>query len=120
MVWRFAVRSARASQRSYTDLHKDLLNLKYKPNALGSVDYFRTAKEIQASVSDLGNGNSISDGHIMSIAETAFTNSGHDKNSIAKVRPAPTIVFDTVFGQAVRINTVFRIRIRTPDVFVAS
>ena len=80
------VKTAAKSQKGYAVLSRELLDLKYVPNALGAVDYFKHAKEIQANIADLAIPNTVvSDTHVMTLAETAFMISGHDANNVSRI-----------------------------------
>ena len=69
-------------------LCRKLLDLKCKPNALGPVQCFKDCKMIQASVAALSIGRKIDDGHVMSLAEQAFVECGHDKTNVSQIATA--------------------------------
>lgn len=62
------------------------LNL-YQPNSIGASTYFATVEEIKSNVRQLAMpGVTISDEHIMALAEAAFKKKGHDTTSIARIQ----------------------------------
>ena len=82
---RTKVVSESATTRDYASLLRLHLAEKYVPDAAGPVEYLKTCRTYQQQVKDLGLASVISDDHLMSLAVTAFDNSGHNPSLIARV-----------------------------------
>ena len=97
--------SATATNTDYASLLKLHLSESYVPDAAGPVEYLKKCRTYQQQVKDLGLASVISDDHLMSIAVTAFDNSGHNSSLIARVhrdyKEKCAVVIGTVNGQDV-------------------
>ena len=80
------VKSTESTHDDYIKLHTDLMQLKFVPSPAGSEGYLKECRRIQKQVSDLEENNcEIHDAHIMSLAVTAFKNSGHTKQFVVAI-----------------------------------
>jgi hypothetical protein len=82
---RTKVVSESATTRDYASLLRLHLAERYTPDAAGPVEYLKKCRVYQQQVKDLGLASVISDDHLMSLAVTAFDNSGHNPSLIARV-----------------------------------
>ena len=74
-----------AANLEYLRLTDELRQLTYVPNQNGSVEFFNRCIDIQNQVRDLGDVGSITDAHIMTIAQQAFLSSTHTKMYVAGI-----------------------------------
>ena len=80
------VKSTESTHDDYIKLHTDLMQLKFVPSPAGSESYLKECRRIQKQVTDLEENNCvIHDAHIMSLAVTAFKNSGHTKQFVVAI-----------------------------------
>ena len=80
------IKSTESTHDDYIKLHTDLMQLKFVPSPAGSEGYLKECRRIQKQVSDLEENNcEIHDAHIMSLAVTAFKNSGHTKQFVVAI-----------------------------------
>ena len=80
------VKSTESTHDDYIKLHTELMQLKFVPSPAGSEGYLKECRRIQKQVTDLGESNCvIHDAHIMSLAVTAFKNSGHTKQFVVAI-----------------------------------
>ena len=102
---RTKVVSVAATSRDYASLLRLHLAEQYAPDAAGPVEYLKQCRTYQQQVKDLGLASVISDDHLMSLAVTAFDNSGHNPSLIARVhrdyKEKCNVVIGTVNGQDV-------------------
>ena len=80
------VKTTESTHDDYIKLHTDLMQLKFVPSPAGSEGYLKECRRIQKQVSDLEETDcEIHDAHIMSLAVSAFKNSGHTKQFVVAI-----------------------------------
>ena len=89
------IRTNTAANQDFYSLLEEIMQLKYEPSANGPVLYFSEVERIQLLMKQLDKG-SIDTDKVISLAQRAFMNSGHNKPLVARI--------NTDWDTAARIN----------------